>query len=118
MHQTPNILSCRRVRAYDAIGFPRFSSWLGVARLESRLSKPRRNPGQTSRLADTSQGCAPQPFGIVATKMTNIKRYNLARLCIHRDSDLWQCLRPDEVLSLISSGIASMNRYRKSGIIT
>jgi hypothetical protein len=70
--------------------FQGFLSWFVVAWLESCRSNPCRNVGHMSRLAITSQGCCPTTlfFGIVALRMTKVKRYTLARFRIHRDPDL------------------------------
>jgi len=90
VHQIANIFSCRRVRAHDPIGFPsvfrRGLLWLGwnhaiLTLIEMWVICP--------VLLSLHRDVAPQLFGIVAMKITKVKRYNLARLRIHRDLDLW-----------------------------
>lgn len=49
------------------------------------------------------RGVTPQRFGMVAVRMTNSKRSDAARLCIHRDAEL-----PDKGPSLIGIGAASI----------
>jgi hypothetical protein len=120
VHQTANILSCRRVRACDAIDFPsvfrRGLVWLGwnhalLTLVEIWVIR--------HVLLILHRHVAPQLFDIVATRITKVKRYDLARLRIHCDPDPWLVLfLPNEAPSLIGFGIASMNRYGKSRITT
>ena len=119
MHQTANIFSCRRVRARDPISFPsvfrRGLVWLGWD--HTLLTLVRCGSYVTSLILH--RDVAPQLFGIVATRITKVKRDDLACLRIDRDPDLWLVLfLPDEATSLIGFGIASMNRYGKSRITT
>lgn len=117
MHQTANILSCRRVRACDAIGFPsvfRLSLvWLGwnhtlLTLVEIWVIR--------HVLLILHRDVAPQLFGIIATRITNVKRYDLARLRIHRDPDPWLVpFLPDKAPPLIGFGIAPMTATEKAG---
>jgi hypothetical protein len=117
VHQTANILSYRRVRACDAIGFPSFSRrglvWLGwnhalPTLVEIWVIRP--------VLLILHRDVAPQLFGIVATSITNVKRYDLARLRIHRDSDPWFVpFLLDKAPPLIGFGIAPMTATEKAG---
>lgn len=117
MHQTANILSCRRVRTCDAIGFPsvfRLSLvWLGwnhalLTLVEIWVIR--------HVLLILHRNVAPQLFGIVATRITNGKRYDLARLRIHRDLDPWFVpFLPDKAPPLIGFGIAPITATEKAG---
>jgi hypothetical protein len=117
VHQTANILSCRRVPACDAIGFPsvfRLSLvWLGwnhalLTLVEIWVMR--------HVLLILHRDVAPHLFGIVATKITNVKRYDLARLRIHRNPDPWFVpFLPDKAPPLIGFGIAPMTATEKAG---
>jgi len=115
VHQTANILSCRRVRACDAIGFLsvfRLSLvWLGWYHTLLTLVEIW---DIRHVLLILHRDVAPQLFGIVATRITNVKRYDLARLRIHRDPDPWFVpFLPDKAPPLIGFGIALMTATKK-----
>jgi hypothetical protein len=93
VHQTANIFSCRRMRARDAMGFPgvfrRGLVWLGWSHVLLTLAEM-----WVIRhvLPILHRDVSPQLSAMVATRMTKVTREDLARLCIHRDPDLWLVL--------------------------